>query len=376
VGVVVALAAGEAAARVFAPSWLVRRMDDLRTGGRADDARSDRTWPTVRDADGRFAYFKPGGHAVVATDEFDHELNFDELGGRRTVLPGGADAPVVGATGDSFTFGVGVADGETYLSLLAPKAGVRFVNLGVPGSALPQQLDLIERRHAAIGAPRVYLFGFYTGNDLNDIVNFERELHQQPLLVTSSPAVGAIRRVNAWITRQSLLSRSYLVQWTRAGIVMIYNARQTVPLIDSAILPMTGNDAYWAEARPGLRRALDRLVEVSTRLHIVPIVVLLPDRLQVDAAARESRIRAYGYKDNDIEVAAVNRVVSAELGGRGVKTIDLLDCLKNGRGLYYVRDIHLTPEGQRRVAACLESAALPAMIREALGPRTARGAGG
>lgn len=365
-GLVVALALGEVTARLLAPTWLVNRVRDLQAGRNADDAGSDREWPVVRSGDGRFEYFQPQGHAAVAADEFRHDVNFDDVGARRTTPPREENAPIVGVIGDSFTLGVGVEDVETFSSLLAPRLGLRLVNLGIPGTALPQQLDLIERRHQAIGAPQVYVFGVYTGNDLGDIINNEREAGGKPLLVTASPAADQARTVNAWITSQPILRRSYLVQWVKAGVVTLYNAREAIPLIDSAILPMTGNETFWAEARPALGRALDRLVAVSARLHFVPIAVLLPDRYQVDDEARATRIHAYGYKDSDINPEAVNRVVTEQLRARGVKTLDLLGCLKGRRGLYYVRDIHLTREGQRSVAACLESAGLGQLVGAAL----------
>src|SRR6185436_20686828 len=98
------------------------------------DAGSDREWPIVRGADGRFAYFQPEGHAVVISEEFHHDINFDGLGARRTTPPGDRDAPIVGVTGDSQTFGVGVEDSETYASVLAPRLGLRLVNVGIPGT--------------------------------------------------------------------------------------------------------------------------------------------------------------------------------------------------------------------------------------------------
>ena len=49
--------------------------------------------------------------------------------------------------GDSFAFGVGVDDRQTYVNLLDLKSSLRYLNLGVPGSALPNHLDIIEYRH-------------------------------------------------------------------------------------------------------------------------------------------------------------------------------------------------------------------------------------
>lgn len=43
----------------------------------------------------------------------------------------------------------------------------------MPGTSLRNQLFILSTRHNALGRPRLYLFGFYAGNDLSDMVNDE-----------------------------------------------------------------------------------------------------------------------------------------------------------------------------------------------------------
>lgn len=71
--------------------------------------------------------------------------------------------------GDSFTFGFGVNDGETFVDRLdaARAGGLRHVNLGVPGYSTDQEALLLERRLSTFDARFVGVV-VYLGNDLID----------------------------------------------------------------------------------------------------------------------------------------------------------------------------------------------------------------
>ncbi len=71
--------------------------------------------------------------------------------------------------GDSFTFGLGVEDHETFTSRLNIEQNKReFVNAGVPGYAPDQQMLWVERISPLVNPDQI-LFVIYLGNDLIDI---------------------------------------------------------------------------------------------------------------------------------------------------------------------------------------------------------------
>jgi lysophospholipase L1-like esterase len=73
------------------------------------------------------------------------------------------------AIGDSFTFGVGVDDGERFTDLLArPADSLDVLNLGVAGYGPDQELRLLET-HVARYGPDDVLLTIFVGNDLTDI---------------------------------------------------------------------------------------------------------------------------------------------------------------------------------------------------------------
>ncbi|MFT4797944.1 MAG: lysophospholipase L1-like esterase [Sulfitobacter sp.] len=78
-------------------------------------------------------------------------------------------APKVLMVGDSFTFGLGVNDEETFSYLLQQKTSQhQVINAGVPGYS-PEQIALRAIHLARLYQPEVIGFVLYLGNDLIDI---------------------------------------------------------------------------------------------------------------------------------------------------------------------------------------------------------------
>jgi hypothetical protein len=102
---------------------------------------SDANW-TVRMQNGVFWGYKPNSEFVVSADEFVNTAHIDDLGGRKVLHEEGMDKsrPVLPFLGDSFTFGVGVSDEETFASMLSAEVqDARILNLGLPGTPLNRQ---------------------------------------------------------------------------------------------------------------------------------------------------------------------------------------------------------------------------------------------
>jgi hypothetical protein len=80
----------------------------------------------------------------------------------------GLDGPIV-AVGDSFTYGTGVTDGETFAAQLEQRLdGVRVANLGIPGFGI-DQIALTIRHYALPLKPRLIVVGVVE-------LDFERSL--------------------------------------------------------------------------------------------------------------------------------------------------------------------------------------------------------
>jgi lysophospholipase L1-like esterase len=156
--------------------------------------------------------------------------------------------------GDSFTFGLGVNDHETYVAGLERKldstcvgSRVEVVNAGVSGFSTSQQLAMLEHAAAQL-EPDVVVVGFFI-NDPQD--NIDKAVH---LLVgdsllssastTGSAYVGVLqakRVVNAIPGYDWLVRHSMLVNWLRR----VYFASRQVD-------PATNPPRWGLEGEPGV----------------------------------------------------------------------------------------------------------------------------
>jgi hypothetical protein len=159
-----AIAVGEMLLRLVAPPWLVFRMSLLNVGKRPEVAGSDAEWKVVTDH-GFFRGFQPRSKFQALHYEYAHDVSFDEFGGLQTRQRSRTNQ-LVPVLGDSFTLGIGVADEETFVSLWSQTIRVRFLNLGLPGSSVPEQLQIARLRHNELGRPARYIFVTFLGNDI------------------------------------------------------------------------------------------------------------------------------------------------------------------------------------------------------------------
>jgi hypothetical protein len=95
-----------------------------------------------------------------------------DLHGFRNTMPWPAQADIV-AVGDSFVFGFGVNDDQTWIRLLADSLpGSRVINLGRPGQGPQEYLRAYEEFGVPL-KPKLLLFGLFPGNDVVDAKTFD-----------------------------------------------------------------------------------------------------------------------------------------------------------------------------------------------------------
>ena len=120
--------------------------------------------------------FRPGVRFRQVSTEFDAVTNISPLGYREPSAP---TPPQVIVLGDSFAFGQGLADGDTFAAIFCAEAALACVNLGFPGTGTLRQLQLLRRafdRHPAWRPAEVKLFvlamssSFMAGNDFWDVL--------------------------------------------------------------------------------------------------------------------------------------------------------------------------------------------------------------
>jgi hypothetical protein len=358
------------------PEWLKMRMTALNLRKNAEEFGSDAGWSVER-IDGKFAQFTPNTQFHISGMEFDYDAHIDELGGRVVRGSRNKKTPVIPFFGDSFMFGIGVKDDETFVSLLNEQSQDRYVNLGVPGSALPQHLDILELRSHELHSPRICVFSFFTGNDFTDIVKYYTEGSRTQGSRDLPEQSWMLRALNSAILRLHFLGKSYLVGYCKQ---LLINRRLSphenrrnekawaihLPggghLSKEPVVLMEKRQLFRKQAESYLEKSLTRLVRLSKEDDFTPFFVIIPDKIQIDPDLLATKINGSGLTPADFDPPLPDIIVADELKKFGIRYFDLFDALNGQKGQYYKFDDHFTPAGCRTAAKNL-AAPLAEFIR-------------
>ncbi|MDH3976584.1 MAG: SGNH/GDSL hydrolase family protein [Deltaproteobacteria bacterium] len=347
--------------RLFSPEWLELRMKEL-TAGKAYEFGSDQNWPVVK-VNGKVKNFKPNSSFAVRHYEYDNKANIDELGGRRTKYSEGGK--VVPFLGDSFTFGVGVEDQETYVSLLSQKSGIRFLNLGVPGSALHFQNDIVEMRHNEIGRPNLYIFNVFIGNDFDNIKYHYATKQNTSEKKKKKNTISLLVSINNFVYHNNFLKRSYTIQFFRQQIVQIinHNNQQFINPIFNIIRTDT---LHLDNTNKLFNKELERLMRMATNLNFRIIFIALPDKYQVNENLLRAKAKYYSIEESLLDKLAPNQTLERNFRNYGIPFFDVSNCLMKNKQfymLYYTQDNHFTKYGHEAVAECLEKQGFYSIVK-------------
>ncbi len=232
--------------------------------------------------------------------------------------------------GDSFTFGAGVREGDTYLRKLegalnrrAGAAGYQVLNAGVEGYNTSDELAYLEHRWLDF-QPDLILIGFY----LNDA-------YSDATFKNMGEAEGVDLRQPDGPARYSYLWDFVQHQWrTRAQRRAIGGYYRPHYFSD----PGARTDVNWT----GCRAALARMVELARQRHIRIALVIFPEFYQLDGDYPFERIHAL--------VAATGREL-------GLPTLDLLPVFRGRRAQdlwVHVTDHHPNQVAHQQAAEAIE----------------------
>ena len=227
------------------------------------------------------------------------------------------------AVGDSFTFGVGVDDGERFSEVIeAQLSGVEFLNFGMNGFGTDQELEVL--RHEVLDyRPDAVLCVTYLGNDLLDITHSVRHRWPKPRYELAGGALTLIPPQAGFLVR-----------------------------LRSA--------TYFGEAIALLRRRFGHEVSQVQEPCEDPVALYfaLVEEMQSATVATGSAFVVVLVHEPDIDPDAA-REVRAGLAERGIQVIDLepsfTAAMAEGENLFNPPPVaHWNVEGHRLVAKELE----------------------
>ena len=291
-------------------------------------------------------WFEPGTVYRQVSGEYDAMTTITGTGHR---VPG-SEQPEVIFVGDSFTYGFGLNDEETFASLYCTEMKRACANLGMPGSGTLRQLERLESFLTKYGwkpkEVKWFFFGMSTawsaGNDFVD--NYDRYtrdhspqgaadsasaaegVEASPALAqAAAPDVGLAERLigmQAVLLEHSMLLRRVKYHWG--------------PLIKSWIVADPG-EYRMKVALTATREAFAKLDALSKRQGFEYTIYLLPAVHDILRGTQQQT------------VDTLNSVTPKPV----VPVIDVF--LDSPKSYSYGLDGHLNPKGARKVAELLVS---------------------
>ena len=288
--------------RVIGPAWLDLRMREIALNDNVY-LDTDEDWPV--ECSELYCYmFAPNSEFQVVTQEYSHGVIIDQNGNRSNRNLDTEHSTVVPILGDSFTFGLGVEDNETFVSLIDKLSSIRYMNLGIPGNSLTQHIDIVERRHISLGSPSNYVFVFFLGNDFQNIleghiissekdivdVGEDSDINYYPTITNKFNILSSL---NEYVIQDAFLGKLYVVQWVRHKLLMIVN-QSSADLMDPIFLVLRKDKYYLTDAKQVLEHELNRLDQLASKLNFEYVFVIIPDRHQINRDLLLTRSQYYG----------------------------------------------------------------------------------
>jgi lysophospholipase L1-like esterase len=226
--------------------------------------------------------------------EFDYSFttNTDGFRGQREYRrPKPVGTRRVLAIGDSFTFGIGVDDAESYpaqlerrLSRLCASRPVQVVNAGVGGFGTSQQLVLLERVGLTF-QPDLVVLGVFVNDPEDNLLAGLHYMRGDTLLRKPSSAIprmpGAKKWLNATPGYDWLVTHSVLVNWLRDLYFRrgkhLQSAATPADTLGRVFEQDTANSWLLTE------RLLERMKNVVETHGSRFLVVLIPDQSELHA---------------------------------------------------------------------------------------------
>lgn len=284
-------------------------------------------------------WFEPGSVYRQVSNEYDALTTITDKGHR---VPGVEGNPDVVFIGDSFTYGFGLTDDETFASIYCKQQHRACVNLGIPDSGTLRQVERLEKFinewHWKPKEVKLFFFGmsgsFSAGNDFVD--NYDRYTREHAAQADVGQSGGAqMPRGESTVglaERVIGLQTSVLGHSTLMRLAKYYWG----PMLKSLLVADPGKERM-ATALVATRESLVKLDDLSRRVGFDYTIYLL---VPVQDIIRGT----YGET-----LATLNRVSPKPV----VATAGLF--LDSPQNFYYAFDGHLNVKGSRRIAEFLVS---------------------
>ncbi len=313
--VLIVVLVAEGVSRVFAP------ISDLRENISLDGKRV-------------YDLFAPGAVYRQVSNEYDALTTITAKGHRVPQVDGNPDVIFIG---DSFTYGYGLSDEQTFVSIYCRERRLACANLAQPGSGTLKEVERLEQYLKTWDwhprEVRLFVFAmsgsFSAGNDFVD--NYQREIHTRSLQTDASAAQAVPAGNQAGAVERIIGLQGVLLRHSNLMRLLKFHAG---PMLKGMFVADPGQErmAIALAATHGALSRLDNLSRSAGFEYTIFLIVPVQDILRGTA---------------DKTLAALNSVSPKSV----VPTAQLFS--ESPASFYYAFDGHLNPEGNRRMAEFL-----------------------
>jgi lysophospholipase L1-like esterase len=256
------------------------------------------------------------------------------------------------ALGDSFTFGVGARERDTFpvrLQEILRSRGVRaeVLNAGAPGYGVPDEAAWFDRWGRPLD-PDVILVAVFVGNDLQDAAPGPKPMAVDGALVMPGESSGSLSR---WLYYHSQLF--VLLKNSSLGASLRRLLGRPEPLEtrqQREEFELYTKDTPSGTVRQGAaatERAVAQLAAGAGNARI--LAVIIPSLVQVDPHRWQANLRRFGLDPSRYDRGRPNQIFQGIFARHGIPVLDLTapfarDIARGGK-IYYALDQHLTPAG-------------------------------
>jgi hypothetical protein len=306
----------------------------------------------------------PGLVSRRKTSEFDVTFTINEKGLRGPLFP---EAKPPGTTrlvfaGDSFCLGYTVEEGDLFVEILgrelrAEGRPVEVVNGGTEGYSTDQEALWMEEVGVRY-SPDVAFLCFYQ----NDVFHCGRDryLRYPKLLLDAEGNPTNLPLVDpgseSWVARKSAIG-NVIGKWTAQPGPRLSppDSPRAMPAEFGVVLRRVPQEISSAWER--VRGAVRLFARVSREAGARPIALVLPDKIQVHPEARSRFERAFGLDEATYDADLPTATFAALAREEGLEVLEPLGPLRAaasaGESLYFEKDWHFSPQGNRVVARFL-----------------------